>query len=116
MHVHPKVEGEVWRTHAGRAHPAPRELWNSQPSPRRKAHRVAGADDDVVEHADLHERQGVLQSPRDGAVRRAGLRDPGGVVVAQDAGGGVVPQGGPDYFARITVSAGEAVDPLRVDT
>lgn len=54
--------------------------------------RLTLADDDVVQNADLDQRQDFDQAGRQYAVGTAGLRAAGGVVVAEDDRCGVVCQ------------------------
>lgn len=56
------------------------------------------ADHDVVEYPDIHQRQGLLQAGRDGAISGARLQI---VIVGMDYGGCVVPQGGADDFTGV---------------
>src|SRR5438105_6912350 len=42
------------------------------------------ADDEVIEHADVHQAEGLLEPPRDELVRLARLEHSGGVVVRED--------------------------------
>lgn len=57
------------------------------------------ADDDMIEGPHFYDIQGFLDPRGDGLVRLAGIGDAGGVVMAQDAGGGVVIQSRLDDFA-----------------
>lgn len=60
-----------------------------QESQLAKRGRLAIADDEVIEHADIDQRQRVLQPPRELAVGRARLHDAGGVIVRKDDGRGI---------------------------
>lgn len=57
------------------------------------------ADDDMIEGPHLYDIEGFPDPRGDGPVRLAGIGDAGGVVMAQDAGGGVVIQSRLDDFA-----------------
>ena len=48
-----------------------------------------GADDEVIEDADIEERERRLEAPRDRLIRRAGLCSAGGAVVQEDHSSGI---------------------------
>jgi hypothetical protein len=62
-------------------------------------------DDEVIEHADIHQRERVAQSARDEFVGLAGLGDTGRMVVREDERGGVVLQGLRTDLARMNAGA-----------
>ncbi len=66
-----------------------------------KAEIPVVADDDVVEHADLHGMNGEDQLTGDGTVTLRGSGVAGGVVVHEDKRGGMVAQRRLDDLARI---------------
>src|SRR5690606_16151597 len=77
----------------------------SDPPARGEGDGDAVADDEVVEQADVHQRQRLLQARGDGAVGGAGFGAAAGVVVADDLRGGVVHQRAPDDLARVYLGA-----------
>ena len=57
--------------------------WASlDPAPRRQGDMAVPAHDQVIEESYVHERQRAAQLEGDAATRRAGLRDPGGMIGA----------------------------------
>ena len=59
------------------------------------------ADNDVVEHPYIHERQGVLQAPGDELIRLAGVHDSGRVIVSEDDGGRIMPERLANHFLDV---------------
>lgn len=59
----------------------------------------------MIEGPHLYDIEGFLDPRGNGFIRLAGIGDAGGVVMAQDAGGGVVVQGRLDDFAGMDARA-----------
>ena len=80
-------------------------LWTGQfgdqPEDLEVRQRLPRRDDDVVQHAHVHQRQRRLQRLRQCFVRARGLHGPAGMVMGQHHCGGVVVQGLEDDFARV---------------
>ena len=72
-----------------------------QQPPLGQRHTGTVANDDVVEHAHVDEREGFAQAPGDVLVGLAGLGNAGGVVVGEDRRCGVVVQGTTHDLARV---------------
>ena len=66
-----------------------------------EAQCLAAGDDQMIEDSDIHQRQGFAKAPRDEFVSVAGFGDSAWVVVAEDDGRGVVPEGFLNDFARV---------------
>lgn len=77
----------------------------SQQSAFRERQAVVVADDQVVEHADVHQRQRVAQPPRDQFIRLAGLGNSRRMVVREDQRGGIVLQRLPHDLPRVNAGA-----------
>ena len=65
---------------------------------------MAAADDDVIHHPHVHERQAGFQPPGDGLVRRARLQAARGVIVRQDQRRRIMQQRLAQYLARMDLS------------
>lgn len=73
---------------------------DSRPEDPLLSQRGAGLpNDDVIEHPDFDETQGVLQALSEEPIARAGLADPTGMVVPNEAGPGVDLEGPLDDLA-----------------
>lgn len=72
-----------------------------------EAHCSLRADDDVVEHSNVDEPQGVLEPAGEALVGPTGVYYSGGVVMGEDDGGGVVPEG---RFYHLAGVDGSSVD------
>ena len=81
------------------------ELHILKKSTFRERHAGPVADDEVIKHADVDEREGILQTPRDELIRRARLCHTGGVVVRKDNRCGIVRQSLLHDFARMNARA-----------
>ncbi len=66
----------------------------------KRVNLVAGHDK-MVEDADIHQRHGLHQRPRQQQVRFAGIGRAGWVVVGQHDAGGVASQRRLDHLARV---------------
>ena len=71
----------------------------------RKADAPGARHDEVVKHPNIDELQSILQPSGDQLVRRARLCNTRGVVVCQQARGGIMPQGFLHHFARMDARA-----------
>src|SRR5258708_18839149 len=80
--------------------PSPCQRPSEQPTLRERC-TLAVADDEVVEHPDVNEGQGLRQAPGQELVRLAGLEHPARVHVGENHGRGVVAQSAPDDLPRI---------------
>lgn len=58
-------------------------------------------DDEVIEHPDVDQVQGVFQATRDGQIALAGFADATGMVVVKNGSGGVISHDLLDDFARM---------------
>ena len=67
----------------------------------RKGEATRLADDDVVEHPYIHERQGILQPLGDELIRLTGVHEPGGVIVSEDHCRCVVPKCLANHFLNV---------------
>ncbi len=76
-----------------------------QPPPLREAHRLDATDDEVVERADVHERERVLEPLRQPAVRVRGLSDSAWMIVGEDHRCCIVVQRLLHDFARMDTRA-----------
>ena len=65
-----------------------------QPAAFSEGGELVAGHDEVVEHADVEQGQGLLQAQGQGMVGGAGFRVPAGVVVDQQHGRGLMAQGG----------------------
>ena len=81
------------------------DRYHSNPSPRSQRHRRPVADHEMVQQADLDQRQRLFQAGGDGAVGGGRLRIAGRVVVADDHRRRVVGQGAAHDFARMHFGA-----------
>ncbi len=69
--------------------------------PFRKGQPLPLADDEVIQHAHVDQRQGLLEPLGDADVGLTGLRDPGRMVVGQDDRRRVMFQDDPDHFPGV---------------
>lgn len=74
-------------------------------APLRQAHCWAVTHHDVVEHPDVHQRQGIAQPGGDGDIGPAGLGHATGVVVGKDHGRCIVGQRGLYHLAGVHAGA-----------
>src|SRR5260221_328369 len=73
----------------------------SEQSALRERDRLVACDDEMVEHLDLDQRQGLLQVAREELVGLAGLRHAGRMVVGKDDCRGIDAQRRLDDLARV---------------
>ncbi len=88
-----------------------------QQPPLREAHRRRTPHDNVVQHPDLHQGQGVLQAPCEYLIRPTGLSHAGRVVVGEDHGSCVEEEGRLDHLPGMDGTAvdGAPEQPAEVD-
>src|SRR5882762_6169985 len=70
-----------------------------------KGHRAAPCDDEMVEHLNIDQGERTFQRAREDLVGMARLCDTGGVVVRENHGRRVMPQGALDHLARVDVGS-----------
>src|SRR6267378_3414454 len=66
-----------------------------------KGHRAAPGDDEVVEHLNIDQGERAFQRACEDLVGMARLCDTGGVVVRENHGRRVMPQGALDHLTRV---------------
>src|SRR5882762_9393669 len=72
-----------------------------------KGHRAAARDDEMVEHLDIDQGERAFQRAGEDLVGMARLCDPGGVVMRENHGRRVMPQGALHYLARVNARLGQ---------
>src|SRR5882762_7181214 len=72
-----------------------------------KGHRAAPCDDEMVEHLNIDQGERTFQRAREDLVGMARLCDTGGVVVRENHGRRVMPQGALDHLARVNTRLGQ---------
>lgn len=94
----------MWRSPAqvrGRTTPEVQQFHISQESTFSEREFASLTDDQMIQDANVQERERVTQALRDELVRLAGLRHPGGVIVKQDHCGRVGLEDDACDFARM---------------
>src|SRR5437773_4447688 len=74
---------------------------SSQPPAFGKGHGAAACDDEMVEHLNIDQGERALQRACEDLVGMARLGDPGGVVMRENHGRRVMPQGALHHLARV---------------
>src|SRR6266516_3600254 len=72
-----------------------------------KGHRAAACDDEMVEHLNVDQGERALQRACEDLVGMARLGDPGGVVMRENHGRSVMPQGALHHLARVDTRLGQ---------